>query len=104
MTSQYLNDHAKADKGHDAFRVSDVPEAAQPRRAGAIASLRLQSESRVCELLLKLGNVQESQVRGVEQSNTQREVDAHEEELNIIGQNKRHGVCDGVGDLRQNPV
>lgn len=62
--------------------------------------LRLQ----MCKLPLQPGDAEKPEVGGVEERNAQREVDAHEEVLNVVGQDDGYRAANGVRDLRQDPV
>ncbi|KAJ5104222.1 hypothetical protein N7532_004751 [Penicillium argentinense] len=50
------------------------------------------------------GDVQEAEIRRLQEGNAQREIDAHAEVLHIIGEHGGHRCPDGVGDLTKNPV
>lgn len=58
----------------------------------------------MCKLPLQPGDAEKPEVGGVEERNAQREVDAHEEVLNVIGQDDGYRAANGVCDLRQDPV
>ena len=55
-------------------------------------------------MLLLLGDVEESAVRGMEQRDAQWEPDAHEKVLNIVGEDYWHGLPDWVHELGEDPV
>lgn len=51
-----------------------------------------------------MGNMQKPHVGGLKQGDTQREVDAHEEILDIVGEHDGHRDADRVRDLSEHPV
>lgn len=102
--SMYLEDHPNTDEDHDPLGVVHVPQPAQPGVPAAIAAMRPSSPVRVRISLLQVGYMQEPHVGGLEQGDAQREVDTHEEVLDIIRQHDVHGASDRVRDLGKHPV
>lgn len=103
MGVTYLEYHANANVNGYPRRVSHVFQTVKPRRAVAVVYTSI-PEFEMGELLLHLGNVKETEVRSMEQGDTQWKVHAHAEVLDIVGENHTHSSTDGISDLAQDPV
>ena len=102
-----LEDHAHPDEDKNLVTVccaTPFPYQGSVRPSLFFGSPHPTTSVIILKLLLQLRHVQEPKIGGMKQRNTEREPRAHDEVLNIVGNDNRHGAPDRVHYLRHAPV